>query len=181
MGWLNEGALTLSRQRPAGRARKKHGVFIGARHKTLRFPSLCNRPCADVASRAASRKAVPLKPGATVTQRAVRRRDGEAEAAAAAAAPHAQQQPPPPPREAPLRARVLPSSDAFDPVAYLTTVHKARPYRGRDHPKNHTSKILTFSQSQPPRRRTRHWRSCRRGSPTCARSRRRGAARCRRW
>jgi hypothetical protein len=64
-----------------------------------------------------------------LTQAVVRRRAGAAAAAAAAAAP------PPsaaaPPREAPLRARVLPSSDAFDPVAYITTVHKARTHPRR--------------------------------------------------
>ena len=69
---------------------------------------------------------MPLKPGATVTQRAVRRRGLAADAAAAAAAAA---EPPPVAVQthAPsLRERVLPSSDAFDPVAYLTTVHKVR-------------------------------------------------------
>jgi hypothetical protein len=29
MGWLDESSLTLSKQRPAGRVRKKRGIFIG--------------------------------------------------------------------------------------------------------------------------------------------------------
>ena len=30
MGWLNQGSLTLSKQRPVGRLRKQKGIFIGA-------------------------------------------------------------------------------------------------------------------------------------------------------
>ena len=67
---------------------------------------------------------MPLKPGATVTQRVVRRRGMAAAAAAAEAPPPAAV--PQPTAVVRLRDRVLPSSDAFDPVAYLTTVHKAR-------------------------------------------------------
>ena len=32
MGWINDSTLTLTKQRPAGRAtRKKRGLFVGAR------------------------------------------------------------------------------------------------------------------------------------------------------
>ena len=72
----------------------------------------------------ASRVAVPLKPGATVTERVVRRRAGASAAAAAAAIPP----PVPPPRpddpRAALRAAVLLSSETFDAVQYLVHVHK---------------------------------------------------------
>jgi hypothetical protein len=67
---------------------------------------------------------VPLKPGATVTERVVRRRAGASAAAAAAALPP----PVPPPRpddpRAALRAAVLLSSEQFDAVKYLVHVHK---------------------------------------------------------
>ena len=67
---------------------------------------------------------MPLKPGATVTERVVRRRAGASAAAAAAAIPP----PAPPPRpddpRAALRAAVLLSSDQFDAVSYLVHVHK---------------------------------------------------------
>ena len=126
MGWLNQSSLTLSKQRPVGRQRKRRGIFIGVSRAVLRRSrahlTWLPAPCLHTASR----KAVPLKPGATVTQRAVRRRGLAADAAAAAAAAA---EPPPAVVQAAapsLRDRVLPSSDAFDPVAYLTTVHKAR-------------------------------------------------------
>jgi len=65
---------------------------------------------------------VPLKPGATVTQRVVRRRAAAAEASTARVPAAAQAEPPP---LSALHSRVLLSSDSFDPLAYLTTVHRS--------------------------------------------------------
>ena len=69
---------------------------------------------------------MPLKPGATVTERVVRRRQGASAAAQAAPAVAKPEEPiaPVDDPKAALRRAVLLSSDQFDAGQYLVTVHK---------------------------------------------------------